>query len=827
MQQSTPPTEVKNDPFLPVFRAELEELRERREQCLPEDQRLKGDGPAVPSTKLNLVGLALSGGGIRSASFSLGVVQELARRNLLKYVDYLSTVSGGGYLGACLSSLLADSKAESLEPRHFPLRKELGEPEPPALTKLRNGSNYLKPPGLLNAMSLAAIILRGLLLTFTALLPLILGAVLVTGLIYEVIAPALIFAGSPNLEKHHLLRTPVPSLVMLTAFGVLGLLFPFAMVLLRSRMNLKNRHRYQKAMAAMLLGTVILLVLWPGLALVDLAAYTSWGEFQMLLREVSLNHPLTWGIIAGMGGLALFAAGRRILKTIGIALAALSGPLILFATYLALCLWQINPPLKLELTPKGWEQWQQDKSAVLEEVFNLEVSAESVTPTSDLARKLFTQKRRFLAREDASQYWNDTPVDLSGRTLYSSLKPDPVLVQQLTSGNQLNPDQAVAEILVHGTLWDREGQIFLLLVVLSLIINVRFLNINYTSPHSFYRDQLSRVFLVKEAGNDLVSNDALKLSQLREPRDGGASCAPYHLINASINLGNDTQADLRGRKAGFFLFSKHFVGSEETGWCETAKMEKATPHLDLGTAMAISGAAASPNMGAFTSRSISFLMMLLNVRLGYWLPNPARVREPHRPFWVPGPRYLVKEALGTFDTRGRYVNVSDGGHLENLGVYELLRRRCRLIIAVDGEADPHLRFGSLVTLLRFARIDLGISIDIDLEQLRQTDGRSKAHWVQATIHYGEGETGTLLYLKSTLTGDESPYVRAYKEMHPAFPHESTANQFFTETQLEVYRALGEHTAEGAPLRELILDLPGTAPAQPGQAASGQASSAAA
>jgi hypothetical protein len=827
MQQSTPPTEVKNDPFLPIFRAELEELRERREQCLPEDQRLKGDGPAVPSTKLNLVGLALSGGGIRSASFSLGVVQELARRNLLKYVDYLSTVSGGGYLGACLSSLLADSKPEALSPKYFPLRKQLGEPEPPALRNVRNGSNYLKPPGLLNSLGLAVIVLRGLLLTFTALLPLILGAVLVTGFVYEVLGPAVVFSGGPNPEKIHFFRTPLPSSVVLTAFGVLGFLFPFSMVLLRSRMNLANRQRYQNAMAAMLLGALALLMLWPGIAIVDLAAYTSVSELQEMLGTAKLRHPLTWGLIAVPAGLALFAAGRRILKTLGVALVAISGPLILFAAYLALCLWQVSPPRKLELTPEGWTQWQQNKNTVLEQVFHVEMSATAATPTGDQAHKLFNPTRRYLTREDEGTYWNDTPVELSGRTLYYSITPDPVLVQQMASGSLLKADQAVAVLLVHGTIWDREGLIFLLMSVISLVINVRFLNINYTSPHSFYRDQLSRVFLVKEAGKELVSNDELALTGLRKARDGGPSCAPYHLINAAINLGSDTAHDMRGRKAGFFLFSKHFVGSEETGWCETAKMEKADPHVNLGTAMAISGAAASPNMGAFTSRSISFLMMLLNVRLGYWLPNPARVKEPHRPFWVPGPRYLLKEALGLFDTHGRYVNVSDGGHLENLGVYELLRRRCRLIIAVDGEADPHLQFSSLVTLMRFARIDMGISIDIDLEQLRLMDGRSKGHWVQATIHYGEGETGTLLYLKSTLTGDESPYVRAYREAHTAFPHESTANQFFTETQLEVYRALGEHSAEGAPLKELILDLPGAVPAQPGQAASKQSSSAAA
>jgi hypothetical protein len=808
MQQSTPPTEVKNDPFLPVFRAELEELRERREQCLPEDQRLKGDGPVAPSTKLNMVGLALSGGGIRSASFSLGVVQELARRNLLKYVDYLSTVSGGGYLGACLSSLLADAKPEALGSRHFPLRKELGETEPPALRNLRNGSNYLKPPGLLNAMSLAVVLLRGLLLTFIALLPLILGAVLVTELFYEVLAPALVFAGGPNLEQRHILRTPFPAGAAFAAFAVLGLLFPFAMVLLRTRMNLNNRSRYQTVMAAMLLGTVSLLALWPGILMVDLAAYTTLAELQYYLSSLlgTLGHPLALGLMAALGGLGFFAVGRRLLKSVGIIAAALVGPFVLFITYLALCTWQITPPRKFELTDKGLQAWSQDRSALLQAVFDLPMQQPGMESTDHLGSELFV-RRLFLAQEDEERYWKAPQEPLGIRSLYVSLQGK--------------------ELIIHGSITDPEGQLFLIMVVVILAINSRFLNINYTSPHSFYRDQLSRVFLMREAGNELVSNDALELTELRKTRDGRASCAPYHLINAAINLGSDTHSDVRGRKAGFFLFSKHFVGSEETGWCETTKMEQATPHMDVGTAMAISGAAASPNMGAFTSRSISFLMMLLNVRLGYWLPNPARVKEPHRPFWVPGPRYLLKEALGLFGTKGRYVNVSDGGHLENLGVYELLRRRCRLIIAVDGEADPHLRFGSLVTLLRFARIDLGISIEIDLEQLRQTDGRSKTHWVQATIHYGGGETGTLLYLKSTLTGDESPYVRAYREMNPAFPHESTANQFFTETQLEVYRALGEHSAEGAPLRELILDLPSAAPAQTGQAASGQTSSAAA
>jgi hypothetical protein len=141
------------------------------------------------------------------------------------------------------------------------------------------------------------------------------------------------------------------------------------------------------------------------------------------------------------------------------------------------------------------------------------------------------------------------------------------------------------------------------------------------------------------------------------------------------------------------------------------------------------------------------------------------------------------------------VNVSDGGHLENLGVYELLRRRCRLIIAVDGECDPLLRFGSLVQLVRFALIDMGVKISIDLDAVRLgPDGRSRAHWALATIDYGRGEVGHLVYVKSSMTGDENEYVRDYRSHYPLFPHEPTTDQFFDETQFEVYRALGHHIA---------------------------------
>jgi hypothetical protein len=225
--------------------------------------------------------------------------------------------------------------------------------------------------------------------------------------------------------------------------------------------------------------------------------------------------------------------------------------------------------------------------------------------------------------------------------------------------------------------------------------------------------------------------------------------------------------------------------------------------------MAISGAAAAPNMGVTTIRPLVFIMTLLNIRLGYWLPNPSGFvdqgwwRTQLRRLALRGaaPRYLWQEALGDVNEKRAYVNVSDGGHIENLGVYELLRRRCRLIIAIDGEADPGLGFGSLIRLERFARIDMGIELSIDLSGIRKGgDGLSKVHWALGTIRYGEDETGHLVYIKSSLTGDEPDDLNEYRARNPAFPHESTADQFFEEDRFEAYRALGFHIADGM-LRE--------------------------
>ena len=191
-----------------------------------------------------------------------------------------------------------------------------------------------------------------------------------------------------------------------------------------------------------------------------------------------------------------------------------------------------------------------------------------------------------------------------------------------------------------------------------------------------------------------------------------------------------------------------YSGSPTTGYCETTALEEHDPHLNLATAIAISGAGLSPNSGTSTVKPLVYLTTLLNLRLDYWLANPRSVNSSSavrraRRFASVGPIYLLKEAFGLLDGTGPFVNVSDGGHLENLGVYELLRRRCRWVIAVDASEDPTMSCACLMDVIRYARIDLGIIVAIEVDQLRVRAGAaspvSAAHFAVGTIDYGNGE----------------------------------------------------------------------------------------
>lgn len=280
---------------------------------------------------------------------------------------------------------------------------------------------------------------------------------------------------------------------------------------------------------------------------------------------------------------------------------------------------------------------------------------------------------------------------------------------------------------------------------------------------------------------------------------------PLHLINIALNLVRGDNLAWQQRKAQSFTISSLHSGSWNLGYRRT-EAYAANHYLDqplsLGTALAISGAAASPNMGYHSSSTVTFLLALFNIRLGWWLGNPgpagAETYKQASPTVSVGP--LISEAFGLTDARHPYVYLSDGGHFENLGLYEMVLRRCRCILVIDAGCDPHSTFEDLGNAIRKIRIDLGIDIELDVDQLRRrpamkTSGR---HHTIGLIRYdkvdADAAAGTLLYLKASLTGDEPSDVQDYAARHPAFPHEPTSDQFFDEAQFESYRRLGEHVA---------------------------------
>ena len=683
-------------------------------------QARRGEYKAVDANKEHTVALALSGGGIRSATFSLGVLVALARRGLLPQFDYLSTVSGGGYLGSFLTAFLntpkpppqppphpaPQSTAEpppqpaldsekkpkkpelGLRPTELPFLREGGEAE--ALRHIRHHSKYLASGSFADRLRMIAAQLYGMALNGIGV----------------VILVALFAIGEFHIRQAHLVQSiwskfaallatmgaaPWIAELWQTPFRFFSALFVLWAVI--SLLLIRGGQAWQKVAdtGLVLLGGILL----TGFAWVGLGFSHQW-----------VTGPHAWSIVSNKTLLAILGA----IPAIASAFAAVAG--------------KIFDKVKMVL---GW--------------------------LSLFAAPLFF-------------------------------------------------------FCIYLLIYKNADQISLPLLIALFVVAYFLLDINVTSPHRHYRKKLAEAYLIQPAKNwreDRPFDEAVELKL----SDAGKETkrAPYHLINAALNVPGSKNPGMQGRLTDFFLFSPAFCGSPLTGYEETKNWERKDGHLDLGTAMAISGAAAAPQMGLGTRKRLTFWLALLNVRLGYW------VRKPAKGAWrawlsggAPGLRFLVKEMRGSMDERAPWLYVSDGGHIENLGVYELLRRRCKYIVAIDGEQDARMTFAALTTLQRLAAIDLGAKIDINLDDLRLNEqGLSRSHFRFCRITYPTvpAQYGYLLYLKLSLTGNEGEFLRRYRLDEPAFPHHSTADQFFSEAQFEAYRSLGEHVGDKLFLRALV------------------------
>jgi hypothetical protein len=336
-------------------------------------------------------------------------------------------------------------------------------------------------------------------------------------------------------------------------------------------------------------------------------------------------------------------------------------------------------------------------------------------------------------------------------------------------------------------------------------------NVNRFSLQAAYRNRLIRAYL--GASNKLRNPnlftgfdpaDNIRLHELHANR-------PLPVFNMALNLVRGDNLAWQERKAESFTASPFHCGAFNTGY-RPSRSYGGPGGISLGTAVATSGAAANPNMGFYSSPVISFIMTLFNVRLGIWLGNPRHCSQTWR---RSGPRssarVIFAEAFGLTDLDHPYVSLSDGGHFEDLGLYEMVRRRCHTIVVSDAGADPSYAFTDLANAIRKIRIDQGIEIEFK-ERVKiypkatatgkppKEDGK---YCAVAIIHYdrvdGNGvPPGRLIYVKPAICEQPSPPpvdVGNYAVTSATFPQESTADQWFSESQFESYRALGEVAIE--------------------------------
>ena len=346
----------------------------------------------------------------------------------------------------------------------------------------------------------------------------------------------------------------------------------------------------------------------------------------------------------------------------------------------------------------------------------------------------------------------------------------------------------------------------------------RNVNINRFSLHALYRNRLIRAYLgasrqrrSPDLFTGLDEEDNLAAHMLWPPKadnHGRNTLCLFHVLNIDAQPGAEQAARLAAAQGRVVHRQPAALRRRLQGVPPQRRVWRGMPGISLGTAMAISGAAASPNMGYHSSPSITLpdgavqrAAGLVARQSGPGRREDLRRTRVRRLAIVP----LVEEAFGLTTDDKPYVYLSDGGHFENLGLYEMVRRRCRLIVVSDAGCDPDFAFEDLGNALRKIFIDLGIRIQFDgLGAIRNrpvdpdTELRKAIPYSAiGTIDYESADgteegcgNGCIVYVKPAYHGTEGAGIRSYATAHPTFPHELTSDQFFTELQFESYRSLG-------------------------------------
>ena len=839
------------------------------------------DGPDRP-----LTGLAFSGGGIRSATFNLGVIQTLAELELLRQFDYLSCVSGGGYIGGWLSAIIHrkhQGRVEDAEPT-----LHTGGAETSAIRFLRSYSNYLTPKASFfsaDTLTAVATYVRNLYLNLVLLL-LALGGLLLLPRLLVWFARWLV--GWEGAHPENASLAPL--------FGG-GVVFIFIAILftglnLGCRDAFKERPPFYTQQSGVLLLVVLpaLLSAWliaygfyvgeprpqlqslslPAWVAVGILAYASpwlagWGLGHLVRRNRQQPQPRVgfgrhaemalYALLAGALGGLLLALFFEITKFIPRGENRYSGSWIASALSTALLLKFYSLTVVSHIGLMGryfshesrewWARlggWVLLVALVWAAVFSIVYVApaffhwanEWFVGAGGAAWVVSTATGVLLGRSaktagDACKTWRDLAAQVMpyvfvvGLLGLLSLGLHRLLMLPAfcdgCTRHALIPHDTFVEVLYQEASNFRRIDIVwvAVLCVGSLAAAAALawrIDVNLFSIYHFYRQRLVRCYLGASRCKQRVPHpftgfdprDDIKLAELYQEFDGKPQCQrPYPIHNTAMNLVAGKQLAWQERRAAAFAFTPMASGYSFTLPDEKGQLvshyRPTAEYMEgvwMGSAMAISGAAASPNMGYHSSPALTFLMTVFNVRLGHWSPNPADEKNwtLHDPPF--GGTYLLKELFGDTQYTSPFVYLSDGGHFENLGLYELVRRRCACIVAIDAGQDGNSQYDDLGNAIRKCYADFGVVIDIHTDDLK--NGYSAVGY----ITYPDAPPATLIYIKPRLTGSEPADLLNYKLTHPEFPHESTSDQWFDESQFESYRKLGywiARTVLGAPLTE--------------------------
>ena len=868
----------------------------------PAERAAQAPAIAAPPATDNLVGLALSGGGIRSATFALGALQALHKLGLLPLFDYVSTVSGGGFTGAWWSAWLSRTErrpnerfpdAEDIEPSRRPSTLLFDQESPRPSEQMRTArdpihhlrlfANYLTPRrGALSADTWRAVTfyVRSLVFNWLALIPMLLVVVMASQLYFvawnEPIA--LGFACSTpdgDEETYQVLWTLCegggPSRGEVVWARVAHAAAPLVILL--------------AAMAAVAILWLLHGTSTPWLALFGLLVLFGFiGYLADVIRggpagsswlSVSRLSMLAVGLISAAHVVKLVITprvnGRIPHDAHRTTLAQWNSGLLLATVLLGLCLAVAGFGHEIVwffFYPKTGQVWSAVRQAggwgaVVAAVVGAVWTAYQAAPSGRVKDSAEPQSRTtqivFLVAPYVVLGVLVLLLAYVGRKIMVWVAGEPEVARALSygviAGAIVQLVFAISELRrrrlpgVNFRAWslvalaivssgsqamflsrlDDETVTFTLfyvgvaaiLIAAASVVGLGWMSDpNGLSMHSFYKARLVRAYLGAsnpdrrgEQVTDAVPGDDVPLRALFNPDQG----APYHLVNTTLNLVASTDLATAQRSAANFVLSSHYCGSARTGYRRTD--EYMGGDLTLGTAVAISGAAASPNMGSRTpSMPLVVLLALVNARLGFWAPTPfaARWREARAALW---PFYLLREALSQTTDLSTYCYLTDGGHFDNTGLYSLVERGCRYIVLLDCGADPKPCFADLGDAIRRCRIDFGTEISLGVQGFLDraaSNGLATRHVVVGKILYRQehwdqlglasrddaDRTGVIVWVKPAVTTTDSADVRQYKLENPNFPHQTTVDQWYDEAQFESYRKLA-YDSVGDALRPCV------------------------